>query len=190
MMSRSAALFALAVLLVLAACNPSGHIETEAGKPLEDVSITLMSGSYRLFAQTDRNGYYEVAGLTMNRDYCIWPRKGPWEFDPEEHCIRKLFESHSNVDFMATHVDSFDISGQVFDMRGPVYNVALLLTGYESRSVRTNMNGFYTFRGLRGREDYCITPVQTGLVFEPVERCYTYLDSIYDDEDYLATETE
>ena len=30
----------------------------------------------------------------------------------------------------------------------------------------------------------------SGITFEPLQRCYTYLDSIFDDEDYLATEVE
>jgi len=197
----------LALLFVLAACNPfesdsgdsttgcysdgcdiSGYVRTEAGTPLEDVRVEI-SGGEGGYVMTDRNGYYQLIRNTMMRNYCVTPSKGPWEFEPEQHCFKDIVQNYTNQDFVAAHVDSFDISGQVFDMTGPVKDVMLFLTGHESRNVRTNSQGFYAFRSLRGREDYCVAPAKTGLTFEPVQRCYTYLDSVFDDEDYLATET-
>jgi hypothetical protein len=170
-------------------CDISGYVRTEAGKPLEGVKVEI-SGGESGYVMTDRNGYYRLMGATMMRDYCVTPSKGPWEFDPDKHCIKDIVQNYTGKDFVAAHVESFDISGQVFTMTGPIRDVMVFLTGHESRNVRTNSQGFYAFRSLRGREDYCVSCVQTGLSFEPVQRCYTYLDSIFDDEDYLATEVE
>lgn len=204
-MARLYALFAVAFLSALIACDPfsadpggttgcssegctiSGHVETEAGKPLAEVRITIRAGSHRVFGETDRNGNYSVTGAVMTRDYCIIPSKGPWEFDPPERCIKDITQNVGNKDFVAAHVESFDISGQVVDMHGPLNDVTVLLTGHASKSARTNQHGFYAFYSLRGREDYTVFPIKTGYVFEPVERAYTYLDSIFDNEDFLGT---
>jgi hypothetical protein len=197
-----------ALALILAACDPfgsdsgdsttgcysdgcdiAGHITTEAGKPLEGVKVEL-SGGESGYVVTDRNGYYELIANTMMRNYCVTPSKGPWEFDPPQHCIKDLAQNYTDRDFVAAHVESFDISGQVFNMTGPLKDVMVFLTGHESKNVRTNSQGFYAFYSLRGREDYCVSCFKDGLAFEPPQRCYTYLDSIFDDEDYLATEAE
>ncbi len=202
------AVFVLTLALGAAACDPfaadpgdsagcssegcavSGYIETEAGRPHREVKVTLRSGSHRLFGETDKDGRYEIIGAVLWRDYCVTPKKGPWEFDPPEHCIKAIDRDHSGLDFVAAHVDSFDISGQVFDMHGPLRDVAVFLTGHATKNTRTNSQGFYAFRSLRGREDYRVFPSKPSYTFEPTERRYTYLDSTFDDEDYLATESE
>jgi hypothetical protein len=203
--ARLYALFVIIFLFALIACDPfsadpggstgcssggctiSGHVETEAGKPLGQVSITIRAGSHRVFGETDDNGNFSITGAVMTRDYCVIPSKGPWEFDPPEHCIKDITKNIGGKNFVAAHIDSFDISGQVFNMQGPLNNVVVLLTGHASKSVRTNQHGFYAFYGLRGREDYTVFPSKTGYTFEPVERAFTYLDSVYDDEDFLGT---
>jgi hypothetical protein len=204
-MARPYALLVIAFLFALIACDPfsadpggstgcssggctiSGHVETEAGKPLGQVRITIKAGSHRVFGETDDNGNYSVTGAVMTRDYTVTPSKGPWEFDPPEHRVQDITSNVGGNNFVAAHIDSFDISGQVVDMHGPLANVVVLLTGHASKSVRTNPHGFFAFYGLRGREDYTIFPSKTGYTFEPVERAYTYLDSTHDNEDFLGT---
>lgn len=168
-------------------CDISGYVKTETGKPLKDVKVAI-SGGEAGYVVTDKNGYYRLSKNVMMRNYCVTPSKGPWEFDPEKRCYSDLAQNYTDQNFVAAHVDSFDISGQVFDMHGPLANILLFLTGAETANVRTNSEGFYAFRSLRGREDYCVMPAAEGYTFEPVQRCYTYLDSVFDDEDYLATE--
>ena len=203
---RSTALFLVTSVFLLAACDPfgsdpgdsgtdcfsdgcdiSGHVTTEAGRPLEGVRVDISGGEWG-YAVTDENGYYALTKILMMRDYCVTPSKGPWEFEPEKHCFKDLTRNHTGQDFIAARIDSFDIAGTVIDSRSiPVSNVVLLLTGAAEKNVRTNTAGFYAFRSLRGREDYCISPYKEGYTFEPAERCYTYLDSTFDRENYLAT---
>jgi hypothetical protein len=207
-LTRPNALFLFTLVLALAACDPfsadpgdsggcpsegctiSGHVQTETGRPLDEVSIMIKAGSHRLFGATDRNGNYAITGAVMTRDYSVTPSKGPWEFEPPEQYIRDIMENTGSIDFVAAHVESFDISGQVINMHGPMPNVVVLLTGYASKSVLTNVQGGYAFMGLRGREDYTVFPSKSGYTFEPLERHFTYLDSTFDNEDFLGTGTE
>lgn len=207
-MKRPNVLFLFTLMLVLAACDPfsadpgesggcpsegctiSGYVETEAGRPLEGVKITIRAGSHRLFGETDRYGNYSIVGAVMTRDYFVTPSKGPWEFDPPEQLVKDIMENTGSIDFVAARVESFDISGQVINMHGPMPNVLVLLTGYAEKSVLTNLQGIYAFRSLRGREDYTVYPSREGYTFEPLERNFTYLDSTFDNEDFLGTEGE
>ena len=207
-MTRPNTLFLLTLILALAACDPfsadpgdsggcpsegctiSGHVETETGRALEEVKITVRAGSHRLFGETDRNGNYSIIGAVMTRDYVVTPSKGPWEFDPPDRMVNDIMENTGSINFVAAHVESFDISGQVIDMHGPMANVLVLLTGYAEKSVLTNVQGAYAFRSLRGREDYTVSPSKEGYTFEPPELHFTYLDSTFDDEDFLGTETK
>ena len=171
-------------------CDISGRVMTENGKPLRDVRVAI-SGGGGWHVVTDRNGNFSFPRLVMLRDYCITPAKGPWEFEPEQYCYKDLAQNYANQDFVAAHVESFDVTGYVFDRQAmPMREVLLFLTGGAEMHVRTNISGFYAFRGLRGREDYCISPYMEGYTFEPAERCYTYLDSLFEDQNYLATEDE
>lgn len=208
-MTRFKTLRALTILLMLAACDPfgtdsgdsgggcysdgcdiSGYITTEAGKPLQDVKVEMTGGGGG-YVLTDRNGYYALSKNLMMRDYCVVPSKGPWEFAPDKRCYKDLAQNYTNQNFVAAHVESFDITGNVIETSAlPVADVMMFLTGAAEQNVRTNAAGFYAFRGLRGREDYCISPYKDGYTFEPVERCYTYLDSLFDAQNYLATQVE
>jgi hypothetical protein len=173
-------------------CDISGYVKTEEGAPLEGVKVEL-SGGGGGYVVTDKNGYYLIPRNIMLRNYCVTPSKGPWSFDPGERCYKKLDQNHFGQDFVAARIESFDISGYVVDERPmPVGGILVHVEGGEDDAVndyvRTNSSGFYAARNLRGREDYCLTPIADGYVFEPVERCYTYLDSTHDSENFLAIE--
>jgi hypothetical protein len=207
--TRSKTLLALTLLFTLTACDPfgtdsgddgggcysdgcdiSGHVTTEAGNPLKDVKV-VMTGGEGGYVVTDRNVYYSVSRNLMMRDYCVTPSKGPWEFEPDKRCYKDLAQNYTNQDFVAAHIDSFDITGYVIDRRAiPLKDVMMFLTGAAEQNVRTNAAGFYAFRSLRGREDYCVSPYKEAYTFEPTQRCYTYLDSLFEGENYLATEAE
>jgi hypothetical protein len=207
--TRLITLWAVMLLFTLAACDPfgtdpgdsgggcysdgcdiSGYITTETGKPLKDVKVAMTGGGGG-YVISDRNGYYVLSRNLMMRDYCVVPSKGPWEFEPDKRCYKDLAQNYTNQNFVAAHVESFDITGYVIDERAlPVGDVMMFLTGASEQNVRTNAAGFYAFRSLRGREDYCVSPNKDGYTFEPTERCYTYLDSLFDAQNYLATEVE
>jgi hypothetical protein len=82
----------------------------------------------------------------------------------------------------------YDISGYVMRPDGitPVPGVTMTLTGYENRIDTTDVDGYYSLTDLEGEQDYTVTPIKTGWIFDPDHRDYLSLNTDRENENYTG----
>ena len=67
------------------------------------------------------------------------------------------------------------IAGTITNGSSPLQNVTVTLSGTQSGSTQTDVNGNYSFSNLPNNGNYLVTPTLAGYSFEPVNRNYTNL---------------
>jgi len=81
--------------------------------------------------------------------------------------------------------DSYSLSGHV---TGDIFTgVSMNLTGANSRTLRTDSDGYYNFSNMAGGGYYTITPEHEGCEFEPQNRVVQDLTSDLSEMDFVST---
>src|SRR5437879_2835024 len=107
--------------------------------------------------------------------YAVYPSKAGYSFSPI------LYYTSAGVGIAGISVGRFDrnfpkavtanftpvnsISGSVSDSAGGVSGVTITLSGRQSSSVTTDVNGNYSFVNLPAGSDYTVTPSKTTTTF-------------------------
>ncbi|HSE23746.1 MAG TPA: carboxypeptidase regulatory-like domain-containing protein [Pyrinomonadaceae bacterium] len=116
----------------------SGEVKNGNGTPMSGVSLNL-TGNLSRNTQTDAAGAYSFAGLPTG-NYSIAISKSGFGFTPSSIAFNNL---NSNQTANFTAFVAFSISGQLNGVGGN--SLTVTLTGTQSRSVLTDVQGNYSF---------------------------------------------
>jgi photosystem II stability/assembly factor-like uncharacterized protein len=150
----------------------SGRIESNAGNPMGDVTVTL-SGTQTATAQTSDFGRYSFTGLAAGGTYTVTPTRAGTTFDPLNQTFTNLSADQNNVDFM-TGPRTYHINGRVTDASGNgLAGVSIDITGYYYPIERvTDAEGNYVLMYLEGNREYTVTPRHDSYSFTPLSRTF------------------
>lgn len=77
-----------------------------------------------------------------------------------------------------TGLKTYKISGHITDATGAGFSaVTVNLSGGQSRTTQTNLNGDYTFNNVPSAANYTVTPVKSGFSFSPTNKSFTNLSA-------------
>jgi hypothetical protein len=139
---------------------------TSGGAGVSGVTVNL-TGTATKSTTTDANGNYSFSGLSGS--YTVTPSKPPCTFAPTSMPVKVNGEDVTGVNFVATCLTTYSISGKVTRDGSGVSGVAVNLTGTAIKSTTTDTNGNYSFSGL-ANGPYTVTPNKSGLSFNPQDR--------------------
>ena len=152
----------------------SGRVTSDGTNGLGDVTVTL-SGSQSCTIVTDSTGNYSFTGLTAGGSYTVTPTKSGLVFEPPQRSFPNLQASQTGVNFTG---GLGTISGRVTsDGVNGIGGVTVTLSGTQSGTIVTDVNGNYAFTDLVGGGNYTVTPTKSGLTFIPSERSFTNLQA-------------
>jgi|GEM_PF-749227 len=124
---------------------------------------------------TDTNGNYSFGSLTQGSSYSVTPSSPYYDFNPQSRNFDNL-SADQIADFSAT-VRRYSISGSVKDTNGkPLEGATLTLSGAQSATTQTDVNGAYAFSDLLAVGNYTITPSKTNYLFSPFRQTFSNLD--------------
>src|SRR6185503_14171575 len=121
----------------------------------------------------DAAGAYSFGALG-DGTYTVTPVKTGFSFTPASRTVTISGASVSSVDFVATAVPTYTISGALSPTPDGSFTT-MTLTGDASRTVSADINGNYSFNGLVNGA-YTVTPTKTGYVFSPASQTVTIAD--------------
>ena len=157
---------------------------TVTGDVQSGVTITL-SGDDSDTTTTDLNGDYFFGGIT-NGNYTILPSLSDYTFSPTSENVTVSDADETGVDFTSTEVIyTYTLGGTVY---GDIQSgVTMTLSGDNSGSTTTDLNGDYSFAGLVNGS-YTVTPSLSDYTFSPTSEIVTVSDSAETGVDFTATE--
>ncbi len=79
------------------------------------------------------------------------------------------------------------ISGTITNGSSPLQNVTVTLSGTQSGSMQTDVNGNFAFNNLPNNGNYLVTPTLAGYTFEPVNRNYTNLTTAVTNSNFVGS---
>ncbi|MEW6053658.1 MAG: LamG-like jellyroll fold domain-containing protein [Nitrospirota bacterium] len=150
--------------------TPSG---STPGSPIRGVTITL-GGDAGGTAITDKNGYYQFAGLP-NGNYTLTPSMLNYSFTPATRAVALSERNMYSQNFTGTYSVSgtHSLSGKILTAQGsPLSGVTVALNGSATGTTQTDILGNYTFSGL-SNGNYTVTPGMAGYTFAPEFRTVT-----------------
>ena len=121
----------------------------------------------------DAAGAYSFGALG-DGTYTVTPVKTGFSFSPVSRTVTISGASVSGVDFVATAVPTYTVSGALSPTPDGSFTT-LTLTGDASRTASADINGNYSFGGLVNGS-YTVTPTKTGYVFSPASQTVTVAD--------------
>jgi Tol biopolymer transport system component len=130
--------------------NISGHVLDGSGMPISGATLNL-TGTLARGTQSDGVGLYTFAGLPAG-NYRIDIAKSGFGFLPPSKDFTNL-STDQTANFSGYVV--FSISGQVNGLDGN--SIFVTLSGSQSRSVLTDVNGHYSFDILPAGGDYTVS---------------------------------
>ncbi len=160
------------------------------GDGVENVTMTL-SGTQSAIVQTDSTGYYSFANLTAGGNYTVTPTKAGHILTPANQVINNL----TGVQLAQFSVVAHTISGKVTNSGSVgVAGVTVTLSGTQSATRLTDVNGNYSFTQLLAGGNYTVTPskpdyVTTYLFFPGANRVYNNLSANQTAADFAFTAT-
>jgi hypothetical protein len=163
----------LAIVEVLAAVSTtptysvSGTISPSAAG--NGATVTL-SGTSRASATADVNGNFSFTGLA-NGAYTLTPTKTGYSFTPPNQAITVSSANQSGVNFTATPLPTWSISGTLSPTIGGA-GATVSLSGTATASTVADGSGNYSFTGLADGP-YAVTPSNIGYAFTPVKQSVT-----------------
>jgi hypothetical protein len=167
-------LFSLAILFSGCGGGGGGHPASSfslsgimTGDIQQGVTITL-SGTGSSSTTTASSGNYTFEGIA-NGSYTVIPTITGYTFTPTNQTIMIAGTNASAINFTSTkNTGSLSsISGTVMSSSGnAIHGVTMTLSGSNSGTVSTDVNGNYTLSGL-ATGSYIITPVRSGYTFSP-----------------------
>lgn len=138
------------------------------------VHVTL-SGSQSVATLTDANGNYSFSEVTAKGNYVIAVSKNNYTFNPSTLSISNL-SGDQTISFTGTF-NHYTLGGRIADAqdRG-ISNVALTLSGSQTGSAQTDVNGNYSFTVL-AEGNYTITPSKPYYTFNLQDQTFNNLGS-------------
>jgi hypothetical protein len=121
----------------------------------------------------DAAGAYSFGALG-DGTYTVTPVKTGFSFSPASLTVTISGASVSGVDFVATAVPTYTISGALSPTPDGSF-ATMTVTGDASRTASADVNGNYSFNGLVNGA-YTVTPTKTGYVFSPASQTVTVAD--------------
>jgi hypothetical protein len=144
------------------------------GDVRQGVTITL-SGADSSSTTTDTGGNYSFEGRS-DGSYTVTPTLAGHTFTPTSQTVMVEGANASAIDFTSTINTGplSSISGTVIMLNGGAVlsGVTMTLSGSNSGTVLTDVNGNYTFSGL-ATGSYIVTPVRSGYIFSPSSSAQT-----------------
>jgi len=142
----------------------SGTISPAAGG--SGATVTL-SGAVSASTTANSSGNYTFSGLA-NGGYTVTPSLTGYTFSPTTQAATVNGANVTGMNFTATAVQTFSISGTISPAAGGG-GATVTLSGAASASTTANSSGNYTFTGL-ANGTYTATPSNAGYTFTPVNR--------------------
>lgn len=148
----------------------AGAITPASGGSGATVTLTSTGGGGSSTAVTaDGSGNYTFSSV-LNGSYTVTVAKTGFTFSPVSQPVSVNGVNVSGINFTATAVPTFTISGTVSG--AIVSGVSMALTGTSSGSSTTDASGNYSFAGL-SNGTYTVTPAKTGYTFTPPNQAVT-----------------
>jgi hypothetical protein len=148
----------------------SGTVTDANGNPYAGAEVNLF-GAAHLRRITDANGFYSFNRLRAGGNYELRVFKPCITFNASIQNVNNL-TANQTVNFSGSPT-LFTISGRITEASGTygLSGVTVNLTGGQTRSTQTNVNGYYSFT-FPGCYTYTITPVKPNTTFTPASRTY------------------
>jgi hypothetical protein len=127
-------------------------------------TLLTLSGAAAATATADASGNYTFVGLP-NGNYVVTPTKSGYTFTPTGVAVSISGANVAGVNFTATAVPTWSISGMVSPASLGA-GTLLTLSGTPSGTTTVDTSGNYLFTGLPNGA-YTITPSKTGYTFSP-----------------------
>src|SRR5262249_20035156 len=130
------------------------------------------------------SGNFSFTGLS-NGTYTVTPTKTGFTFSPTSQSITVSGADVTGVNFTATPIPTWTISGTV----SPAANgtgTTLTLTGTSSGSTTADSSGNFSFSGL-SNGTYTVTPAKTGFTFSPASQAVTVSGANVTNVNFTAT---
>ena len=131
------------------------------------VTVTLTGGAT---TTTDASGNFSFS-LVSNGTYTVTPSKTGYTFSPASQSVTIGGASVGGVNFTATLIPTFSISGTISPAASGSGST-VTLSGAASLTTLADSSGNFSFSGLPNGV-YTLTPSKTGLVFTPASQSVT-----------------
>ena len=146
---------------------------TANGSPLAGATVAL-GGSHSAETRTGADGHYEFAGLAAGGAYTVTPTLAHYTFAPATLSFNNL-SGNQMGNFTATR-NTHTIAGQLRDNYNmPMTATRVTLSGSQSDTMVTDLNGVYSFDGLAAGGDYIVTPSKRFTSFNPASATFNNL---------------
>jgi plastocyanin len=148
----------------------TGSILDSMGNTMSNVSV-LITGDVASSITTSDVGMYTFINLPDKGNFKVIPEKEGYKFEPQSRSVNNLTSDLTDINFVATILPEYSISGYIFDTKGtPLTDVEVKLSG-DLQEVMTNENdGSFVFMGLPGDGSYIVAPEKEKYGFEPPKR--------------------
>jgi len=144
--------------------NIIGQVVDSEGAAIEGVTLSLGGLQSVLTTQTDAEGNFIFAGLPTSGRYSLAPARPYSVFTPSNISL-ELVGGDQTANFYATEIHS--ISGRITQSNGPSINgVTVTLTGSQTGTAVTDLNGDYSFVNLPSHGIYTVTPDRPGYSYQ------------------------
>jgi hypothetical protein len=147
-----------------------GHIADKADRPVQGATVTL-SGEQEATTTTDARGDFSFAGLAAGGDYTVTPSSTRYTFAPASQTFEDI-EGDRYAAFNGAAL-FYSIAGRITNQNNyGVADVAVALSGSQTRTTTTDANGNFFFADLPRGGTYTITPKRADLVFTPASQTF------------------
>ncbi len=131
--------------------------------------VTVSAGTYS--AVTNASGVYTISGVIAGT-YTVTPAKTGYTFTPATRSVT-VGPNATGVDFAATVVGAFSISGKVtLDSASGAGLVGVTVSAGAGHTATTAADGTYTIASVTAGA-YTVTPAKTGYTFVPATQSVT-----------------
>ncbi len=166
--AERAALSAYLSTAPVAVFSISGRITKESGAGLAGVNVTL-TGSQSVITQTDQNGNYSFDKLPTSGVYTVTPSRINYTFNAPSQTITT--PGSNQVRNFAAVLNTYSLSGQVTTGGVAVAGVTVSLSGSQSGTVTTEIDGKWSF-SVKAEGSYTLTPSRTHYTFAPSQQTF------------------
>jgi hypothetical protein len=133
-------------------------------------TLVSLSGTASKSVTADSSGNYTFTGLS-NGSYTVTPGKSGFTFSPTNQLVPVNGANMTGVNFTATAVPTWTISGTVSPAASGT-GTLLTLSGTPSGTTTANSSGAYSFSNLPNGT-FTVTPSKTGFTFTPPSQTLT-----------------
>jgi protocatechuate 3,4-dioxygenase beta subunit len=139
----------------------SGVILDSSDNPMSGVTVHL-TGTEDRFTETDSDGLFDFANLTMNGSYNVEPKQAGFLFTNPNQDFTDLTDAQTVI-FTGAQ-GTFSVDGHILDGNGnPVSGVEVTIE--DLGVATTDASGYYSFPSLPAGATCLVTPAKAGLTF-------------------------